>query len=125
VYSAFTASRTAHGGQESTLLALGNTFYHWGGAWHVPPIADLSVRDVATRFVEVAGRPAPQLISMSPLDLHNAGLANPIMAQTWEMQYQYQYQRPSILDAFLTVQTFGLKPTPLDDVLRETAEAYS
>jgi NAD(P)H dehydrogenase (quinone) len=36
VYSAFTASSTAHGGQESTLLALGNTFYHWGGII-VPP----------------------------------------------------------------------------------------
>jgi NAD(P)H dehydrogenase (quinone) len=36
VYSAFTASNTAHGGQESTLLALGNTFHHWGGII-VPP----------------------------------------------------------------------------------------
>jgi NAD(P)H dehydrogenase (quinone) len=36
VYSAFTASSTAHGGQESTLLALGNLFYHWGGII-VPP----------------------------------------------------------------------------------------
>ncbi|GGT08996.1 hypothetical protein ACFFV7_38085 [Nonomuraea spiralis] len=36
VYSAFTASDTAHGGQESTILALGNTFYHWGGVI-VPP----------------------------------------------------------------------------------------
>jgi NAD(P)H dehydrogenase (quinone) len=36
VCSAFTASSTAHGGQESTLLALGNTFYHWGGII-VPP----------------------------------------------------------------------------------------
>jgi NAD(P)H dehydrogenase (quinone) len=36
VYSAFTASSTAHGGQESTILALGNTFYHWGGII-VPP----------------------------------------------------------------------------------------
>lgn len=36
VYSAFTSSNTAHGGQESTLLALGNTFYHWGGVI-VPP----------------------------------------------------------------------------------------
>ena len=36
VYSAFTASRTAHGGQESTILALGNVFYHWGGII-VPP----------------------------------------------------------------------------------------
>jgi NAD(P)H dehydrogenase (quinone) len=36
VYSAFTASGTAHGGQESTLLAVGNVFYHWGGII-VPP----------------------------------------------------------------------------------------
>ena len=32
VYTAFTASQTAHGGQESTLLALSHVFYHWGGA---------------------------------------------------------------------------------------------
>ncbi|MEU5835629.1 NAD(P)H:quinone oxidoreductase [Streptomyces diacarni] len=36
VYSAFTASNTPHGGQESTILALANTFYHWGGVI-VPP----------------------------------------------------------------------------------------
>ncbi|GHF70496.1 NAD(P)H dehydrogenase (quinone) [Amycolatopsis bartoniae] len=36
VYSAFTASNTTHGGQESTILALANTFYHWGGII-VPP----------------------------------------------------------------------------------------
>jgi NAD(P)H dehydrogenase (quinone) len=36
VYSAFTASSTPHGGQESTLLTLANTFYHWGGII-VPP----------------------------------------------------------------------------------------
>jgi len=36
VYSAFSASNTNHGGQESTLLTLSNTFYHWGGII-VPP----------------------------------------------------------------------------------------
>ncbi|MFI6335184.1 NAD(P)H:quinone oxidoreductase [Streptomyces sp. NPDC050535] len=36
VYSAFTSSSTEHGGQESTILALANTFYHWGGII-VPP----------------------------------------------------------------------------------------
>lgn len=36
VYTAFTSTGTAHGGQESTLLALGNVFYHWGGII-VPP----------------------------------------------------------------------------------------
>ena len=28
--TAFTSSQTVHGGQESTILALNNTFYHWG-----------------------------------------------------------------------------------------------
>lgn len=30
VATAFTSSQTPHGGQESTILALNNTFYHWG-----------------------------------------------------------------------------------------------
>ena len=30
VMTAFTSSQTDHGGQESTILALANTFYHWG-----------------------------------------------------------------------------------------------
>lgn len=36
VYAGFTASMTAHGGQESTLLALYNTIHHFGGII-VPP----------------------------------------------------------------------------------------
>ncbi|MFI7284059.1 NAD(P)H:quinone oxidoreductase [Micromonospora chersina] len=36
VYAGFTASQTAHGGQETTLLALYNTIYHFGGIL-VPP----------------------------------------------------------------------------------------
>ena len=30
VATAFTSSKTEHGGQESTILALNNTLYHWG-----------------------------------------------------------------------------------------------
>lgn len=36
VYAAFTATATSHGGVEATVLALNNTFYHWGGII-VPP----------------------------------------------------------------------------------------
>lgn len=36
VYGAFTASNTAHGGQETTILGLVKTFHHWGGVI-VPP----------------------------------------------------------------------------------------
>ncbi|MEU5380008.1 NAD(P)H:quinone oxidoreductase [Streptomyces sp. NPDC059717] len=31
VYSSFASAANVHGGQESTILALNNTFYHWGG----------------------------------------------------------------------------------------------
>ncbi|MEU4392724.1 NAD(P)H:quinone oxidoreductase [Kribbella sp. NPDC023855] len=61
VYSAFTASNTAHGGQESTLLALGNTFYHWGGIIVPPgytdPIQFTSGNPYGTSHVSGGGAP--------------------------------------------------------------------
>ncbi|MGW0736653.1 NAD(P)H:quinone oxidoreductase [Streptomyces sp. NPDC002851] len=40
VVSSFTSTSTAHGGQESTILALNNTFYHWGAIIVPPGFAD-------------------------------------------------------------------------------------
>jgi NAD(P)H dehydrogenase (quinone) len=40
VYAGFTASQTAHGGQESTLLALYNVIHHWGGIIAAPGYTD-------------------------------------------------------------------------------------
>jgi NAD(P)H dehydrogenase (quinone) len=40
VYSGFTSSATAHGGQESTLLALYNTIHHFGGILVTPGYTD-------------------------------------------------------------------------------------
>lgn len=42
VYSGFTSSATAHGGQESTLLALYNTIHHFGGILVTPGYTDPS-----------------------------------------------------------------------------------
>jgi NAD(P)H dehydrogenase (quinone) len=62
VYSAFTASNTAHGGQESTLLALANTFYHWGGVIVPPgytdPIQFKSGNPYGTSHVAGEGKPS-------------------------------------------------------------------
>lgn len=61
VYTAFTASGTPHGGQESTLLALGNTFYHWGGIIVPPgytdPIQSKSGNPYGTSHVAGQGPP--------------------------------------------------------------------
>ena len=40
VVSSFTSTATTHGGQESTLLALNNTFYHWSSIIVPPGYAD-------------------------------------------------------------------------------------
>ena len=40
VYTAFTSSQTAHGGQEATLLSLYTTLYHWGGIVVAPGYTD-------------------------------------------------------------------------------------
>jgi NAD(P)H dehydrogenase (quinone) len=40
VYSAFTSTGTMHGGHESTLLALSNTFHHFGGIVVAPGYTD-------------------------------------------------------------------------------------
>ncbi|MFA0963989.1 NAD(P)H:quinone oxidoreductase [Roseivirga sp. BDSF3-8] len=40
IVSSFTSASTAHGGHESTLLALNNTFYHWSSIIVSPGYAD-------------------------------------------------------------------------------------
>lgn len=60
-YSAFTAAGTAHGGHESTILALSNTFYHWGGVIIPPgytdPIQFQSGNPYGTSFIAKGGAP--------------------------------------------------------------------
>jgi NAD(P)H dehydrogenase (quinone) len=51
VVSAFTSSANTHGGQESTILALNNTFYHWGAIIVPPGFAD------SIQFTEDNGNP--------------------------------------------------------------------
>jgi NAD(P)H dehydrogenase (quinone) len=61
VCTAFTSASTAHGGQEATLLALGNVFYHWGGIIVPPgytdPIQFQSGNPYGTSHTVAAGPP--------------------------------------------------------------------
>ncbi|MBP2326563.1 nucleoside-diphosphate-sugar epimerase [Kibdelosporangium banguiense] len=114
-----TRSWTYIGDVASTLVAVARSEQSWGRAWHTPQTSEMSVREIAIRFAEAAGVPAPEIREMTPLELHTAVLADPIMAESAEMQYLYL--RPSVIDWSRTAAAFDLKPTPLDDVLRETA----
>ncbi|MBB6350474.1 NAD-dependent epimerase/dehydratase family protein [Nonomuraea muscovyensis] len=101
-----------------TLVAVSRHDAAFGRAWHVPSTSDLPVRQLTARLAEVAGAPAPTLSAMPDQELERLGETDSIMAEIPEMRYLYQ--RPHVLDSTRTEQEFGLKPTPLDDVLAET-----
>ncbi|MGK7654215.1 NAD(P)H:quinone oxidoreductase [Roseovarius sp. B08] len=65
VVSAFTGAGNVHGGQESTLLALHNVFYHWGGIMVPPGYTDPAIHAAGgnpygTSFTDGQGAALPQ-----------------------------------------------------------------
>jgi hypothetical protein len=48
------------------------------------------------------------------------GLSSPLVREL--RTTRYQFTRPFVLDSTATTAEFGLTPTPLDDVLRQTAD---
>ncbi|MFE6863926.1 NAD-dependent epimerase/dehydratase family protein [Nocardia sp. NPDC057668] len=88
-----------------------------GHAWHVPSTT-VSVRELTARLAARAGAPEPRLTSMSLGDIAWAGAQDPIVAELIEMSYTMTH--PELLDSTRTERTFGLSPTPLEDVLADT-----
>lgn len=91
----------------------------WGRAWHVPSTTDLSARRVSERLAELAGLPQARIERMPRADLALAAATNSIMAEVPEMLYLFD--QPMILDSAHTERVLGLKPTPVEEVLLETA----
>lgn len=112
-------SWTYTGDVARTLVAVARSGSAWGRAWHTPQTTDISVREITRRFAEAAGRPVPPIREMTPEELHAVVKADPVMAESAEMQYLYL--RPTVLDWSRTATELDLKPTPLDEVLRELA----
>jgi NAD(P)H dehydrogenase (quinone) len=69
VVSSFTSAATAHGGQESTILALNNTFYHWGsiivGPGYADPIQFQSGNPYGVSFKSDNGQTRPDETALS------------------------------------------------------------
>ncbi|MFD9733388.1 FAD-dependent monooxygenase [Umezawaea sp. NPDC059074] len=95
----------------------------WGKAWLVPTEPPRTLRDLATRFTEVAGAPAPKLGVIPTPALRAVGLFSPMVRELHTTAYQFT--RPFVLDSSATTTTFGLKPRPLDDSLRAAATALA
>ncbi|MEG3637344.1 NAD-dependent epimerase/dehydratase family protein [Micromonospora palythoicola] len=91
----------------------------WNRAWHAPSAAPLTVRELATRFTDVAGAPAPKLTTIPGALLRAGGVLSPMLREF--QTTAYQFARPFVMDSTAATATFGLQPQPLDAALRETA----
>ena len=94
----------------------------WGRAWHVPSNPPRTQREAIGDLCRVAG------VDPVPVGEHPAwlmrgfGLVNPVIREFAEVSYQFE--RPFVLDSSAAERTFGLTPTPWDEVLAGMVAAY-
>ncbi|GGQ57157.1 NAD-dependent epimerase/dehydratase family protein [Kitasatospora griseola] len=94
----------------------------WGRAWHVPSNAPRSQRQVIAELCAAAGRPAVKVTGIPRPVLALLGLVNPTIRSARDTAYQFE--RPFVLDDTATRETFGLAPTPWDEMLAQVVAAY-
>lgn len=91
----------------------------WNRAWHVPSTEALTIRELAHRFSEAVGTPAPKVSSIPDWLFRAAGRLIPMLR---EFQItSYQFTAPFVMDSSDATSTFGLHPQPIGEALREAA----
>jgi hypothetical protein len=80
--------------------------------WHVPSAAPLSIRELTAIAAQQLGVRAKVAALPYPA-LWTVGLFQPFVRELRETQHQFR--RPFVLDSTLAEQTFGLKPTAIQD----------
>ena len=101
-----------------TLAVLGTDPRAWGRAWHVPTAAPLTQREAVAALCRAAGVPPVRVGTVPHLALRAAGLAVPFLRELEEVRHQFT--APFVLDSAAATRTFGLEPTPLEEVWTET-----
>jgi len=84
----------------------------WGRVWHVPSAPACSVRDL-TKIAAAQLGAKPKVRSLPYAVVWVGGLFNPLMKELRETQHQFR--KPFILDSSAAEQTFGLKPSSIED----------
>ena len=93
-----------------------------GRAWHVPSNPPRTQREAVGDLCRVAGVDPVQVSEHSALLMRTLGLVNPLIRELPEVAYQFE--DPFVLDSTAAQQTFGLAPTPWDDVLAGVIGSY-
>ena len=94
----------------------------WGRAWHVPSNPPRTQREAVGDLCRIAGLDPVKVKEYPSLLIRGMGLFNPLMRELPEVAYQLE--DPFVLDSTAAQQTFGLAPTPWDDVLGGVIASY-
>jgi nucleoside-diphosphate-sugar epimerase len=110
----------------ATLATLGTDERSLGRAWHVPSAPPRSQRQALADLAAALSSPAhparPVRVSRIPWSvLRGIGLVSPMMREIVDVRHQFD--REYVIDASATTATFGLAPTPWDEVVAATAAA--
>jgi nucleoside-diphosphate-sugar epimerase len=95
----------------------------WGQAWLVPTAAPLTIRELARHYTAVRGLTPAKVTALPYPVLWGAGLFDK-MAKELRATH-YQFAETFVIDSTLTEKTFGLAPTPTDEVLRTIPAAQA
>lgn len=101
-----------------TLVAASRAERAWGRAWHVPATSSVSVRVLSEQLAQLAGVAPPRLRRWHREDLMAMARTQPMFGELLEMLYSNE--SPHVLDSTYTEEVLGVRPTPLDAVLRHT-----
>jgi nucleoside-diphosphate-sugar epimerase len=89
----------------------------WGKAWHVPSNEPKTQKELVSELAAVAGVKNPKLSSVPKVMWNLLSVFNPLLKALKETAYQFQ--REYILDDSAARQTFGMKPTQWNQILKE------
>jgi nucleoside-diphosphate-sugar epimerase len=94
----------------------------WGRAWHAPANPPRSVRQAIDDIAHIVGTTKVKITTVPTLALRVFGLFNTDVREL--PKTLYQFEAPFVIDDTETRSTFGLEPTPWDEVLRSTIASY-
>jgi nucleoside-diphosphate-sugar epimerase len=94
----------------------------WGRPWHVPSNPPRTQREAVGDLCGSAGLPPVKVKEYPDLLIRAMGLFNPMMRELPEVAYQLE--QPFVLDSSAAQQTFGLEPTPWQEVLTGVIASY-
>ena len=100
------------------LVVAGTDPRAWGRAWHVPSNEPRSQRQAIDDFAQAAGVGGVRVGTLPPVLMRGLGLVWPLMRELRETEYQFRDD--FVMDSSAAQATFGLKPTPWEQIVAVT-----